>query len=222
MDESVYIQTAGVAGEVPMRWLIVASMLVMFLAAACLVLIWALHRLRARMNASPTVIHDAVRKALNDALFTPGPASISKASALLGTLDRYLGPVLTLGGDVSKLVGDLKTALDGKPKPPAGHPATPPTGASPIGASASAAAAGAAAAAASAAAAAIGPGGLAVVTAPAPAPSTKEQVRQVREALEAFDDYWRKDRVLALLTRAQKALAFAPPLPKPPHGGAHH
>ena len=221
MGEDGYIQTAVAAGEVPMRWLIVASMLVMILAAACLVMVWALCRLRARMKASPSVIHDAIRKALDDALRTSGPASFAKASALLGTVERYLGPVLTLGGDAGKLIGELKAALDGKAKAPAGPPAATQPATAAIGAAAASAAAGGAAAAA----ASVGPAGLTVVTAPAPAsaPSTKDQVRQVREALEAFDDYWRKDRVLALLTRAQQALAFAPPLPPPPHGaGGHH
>jgi hypothetical protein len=213
MDWDGNIQSAPAPGDIQARWLIFLGLSLMLVTAICLALILILQDKWVRKKASARRIHDAVRDALDEALNTPGVASISKAAALHDTLQIYLGPVLAFN-EVGKLVGELKAAIEGKAKPPAGT--------QPGAATAGAAVASATAGGAAAAAAAAGPGGIAVVTAPPPALSTKEQVRHVRDVLESFHEYWKKDRVIDQLTKAQKALICAPPPPKAAHGAGGH
>lgn len=219
MGGDVYSQAAASAGDLLRFPLILATFAIGFSLGGLLALLIA-PVLRKRSGAAPEVIYKAIREDLDEALKTPGPNSIAKARALQRTINQYLGPVRALNADTTKMFADLEAAIEGKvkpPTPPAGHPSA--RGAGPAAAAASAAAGGAAAAVAS-----IGQTEVAILATPAAAEraaTTKEQVRMVRDALEALNEYWASKTVVGRLDAAQQALQKPPPLPpKPP--AAHH
>jgi hypothetical protein len=182
---------------------------VAWVAVAATVSVWLLPAasfaaVQIRIWSSPWKILIEVRKSLDSALGTPGPRSIAAAQKLYDTIQLYLGPVLELNGAASRIMGQLKSALDGKVKEEhvahaISHSQVAPGPGAAVASVTGAAAAIVAVAPTDMTAAGHGP--------PAERPaSTKEQVRQVREALEAFNDFWVVATAIPLLRRAQRAV----------------
>lgn len=166
------------------------------------------------------VIYSAIYDRLDIALRATGASTITAAQNLYDTVQLYLGPVLELNSGAGKAIDRLKKALDGRIRDPASVAVmvthTAPGGSAASTAATSSAAAGAGAASSAAAAAAAGAAGgsqYSVVTLPPapPAPperdaSTREQMVEVRLALETFAAFWIEAAIKRKLRRAQQAL----------------
>jgi hypothetical protein len=169
----------------------------------------ALGREAGRRRAAIAFIHREIKAALDTALQTDGPASISAAETFAKRVRLYLGPLLEVGSGEGKALSELETALKGMvketPAPPPPVPGLPAGGAS----SAASASGGASAAAASA-------GGVAVTvvtTTPAATEreaSTREHIDQVRRALMACAPFYALENLETRLARVQQALSFPP------------
>jgi hypothetical protein len=179
---------------------------------------------RARKEA-PGIIYSAIYAKLDIALRATGPGAITAAQDLCDVIELYLGPLLTFSTDLNRLLEQLKKALKGKIKQTTTTTITtgPEHGLSIAAASAAASSAGGASAASASAG-----GAHVTVTAPPPAnppapaaserdASTREQMIEVRVALEGFAAFWTRAVVVEKLRRAQRALLISAPICAPDH-----
>jgi hypothetical protein len=106
-----------------------APLWLFLLVIAVLGLLFYRHRLfdaRSDGRRAPSIIYAEIRKAINQALYATGPATIPAGQKVIETLKLYLGPILAFSGEFRGPFSRLENAVSGKAEAAAHKPAHKP------------------------------------------------------------------------------------------------